>query len=72
MNIVPAQLVPERVNHGKENLQAALQKQAAFGADLDLKKFDDNNDVHLQSADEMSDSGKAKLDPGRHRPYGGR
>lgn len=46
----------------KENLQAALQKQAAFGADLDLKKFDDNNDVHLKSADEISASGKAKLE----------
>ena len=46
----------------KENLQAALQKQAAFGADLDLKKFDDNNDVHLQSAEDLSASGKAKLE----------
>jgi hypothetical protein len=39
-----------------------LQKQAAFGTDLDLQKFDDNNDVHLQSAEDLSASGKAKLE----------
>ena len=46
----------------KNTLQAALQKQAAFGADLDLKKFDDNNDVHLKSAEEISASGRSKLE----------
>ena len=43
------------------NLQEALVKKAAFGNDIDLEKFDDNNDVHLQSAEDLSASGKAKM-----------
>ena len=30
------------------NLQEALVKKAAFGNDIDLEKFDDNNEQHVQ------------------------
>lgn len=45
----------------KKILEAALQKKAAFGNDLDLQKFDDNNDKHIESVEQLSDSGKSKL-----------
>lgn len=40
------------------NLQEALVKKAAFGNDIDLEKFDDNNEQHVQSTAELSAAGK--------------
>ena len=44
------------------NLQEALVKKAAFGNDIDLEKFDDNNEQHVQSTAELSAAGKERLD----------
>ena len=46
-----------RLQEGNEmseqvNLQEALVKKAAFGNDIDLEKFDDNNEQHVQSTGE--------------------
>ncbi|MCD8198997.1 MAG: SufD family Fe-S cluster assembly protein [Phascolarctobacterium sp.] len=46
----------------KEKLKAALEKKAALGNDIDLSKFDDNDDVHVQSAEEISAAGKARME----------
>lgn len=43
-------------------LQEALSKKAAFGNDIDLEKFDGNNEQHVQSTVELSDEGKARLE----------
>ena len=43
------------------NLQEALVKKAAFGNDIDLEKFDDNNEQHVQSTAELSAAGKLSL-----------
>ena len=44
------------------NLQEALVKKAAFGNDIDLEKFDDNNEQHVQSTAELSAAGKERLE----------
>ena len=44
-----------------EKLQAALHKQAAFGKDIDLDSYDDNDIAHVQTADDISDAGKEKM-----------
>ena len=44
------------------NLQEALVKKAAFGNDIDLEKFDDNNEQHVQSTSELSAAGKERLE----------
>ncbi len=46
----------------KETLKAALKKKAALGNDIDLSKFDDNDDVHLKSTEEISVAGKARME----------
>ena len=44
------------------NLQEALVKKAAFGNAIDLEKFDDNNEQHVQSTAELSAAGKERLE----------
>ena len=39
-----------------------LVKKAAFGNDIDLEKFDDNNEQHVQSTAELSAAGKERLE----------
>ncbi len=46
----------------KEILEAALKKKAALGNDIDLSKFDDNDDIHVKSAEEISAAGKARME----------
>jgi len=46
----------------RNELQSALKKQAAFGTDIDLNSYDDNNDVHVQSTADMTTTGKEKLE----------
>ncbi|MCD7974484.1 MAG: SufD family Fe-S cluster assembly protein [Phascolarctobacterium sp.] len=46
----------------KETLKAALEKKAALGNDIDLSKFDDNDDVHLKSTEEISVAGKSRME----------
>ena len=49
------------------NLQEALVKKAAFGNDIDLEKFDDNNEQHVQSTAELSAAAAAGIDEYRRR-----
>ncbi len=46
----------------KEILKAALKKKAALGNDIDLSKFDDNDEVHVKSAEAISAAGKARME----------
>ncbi len=46
----------------KELLQAALNKQAALGNDIDLNQFDDNDIAHLISQEDISEAGKARME----------
>lgn len=46
----------------KHILEEALNKKAVFGNDIDLSTFDDNNDVHVLSPEELTDTGKSKLE----------
>ena len=39
-----------------------LNKKAAFGADIDLNKYDDNNDAHVDKTANLSDENKNKLE----------
>lgn len=43
-------------------LEAALEKKAVFGADIDLKQYDDNDEIATKSAEELSADGKSKLE----------
>ena len=45
----------------KELLQQALAKKAAFGADIDLSKYDDNDTVRTADTDELSGAAKERL-----------
>ena len=46
----------------KQILEEALNKKAVYGNDIDLKSFDDNDDAHVQSLDELTGTGKEKLE----------
>ncbi|MDO4177979.1 MAG: SufD family Fe-S cluster assembly protein [Phascolarctobacterium sp.] len=39
-----------------------LAKKAAFGSDIDLTQYDNNNDIHVNSTDELAKEDKAKLE----------
>ena len=46
----------------KEKLQAALSKQGAFGKDIDLSQYDNNDIAHVQSEADISEAGKALME----------
>ena len=46
----------------KENLQAALAKQGAFGKDIDLNQYDNSDVAHVQSEADISEAGKALME----------
>ncbi|MDD3396296.1 MAG: hypothetical protein PHQ45_03635 [Acidaminococcaceae bacterium] len=47
----------------KDNIKVteALQKKAAFGADINLDSYDDNDSVRTKTVEDLSAGGKAKL-----------
>ncbi len=45
----------------KEILQDALHKKAVYGDDIDLTTFDDNDDIHVDSVQDLTVTGKEKL-----------
>lgn len=46
----------------KKNLEAALEKKALYGADIDFSAYDDNDETRTKSAEELSASGRARLE----------
>jgi len=46
----------------KERVTAALQKEAAYGQDLDLNAFDDDDTVHAKTLGDLTNQGRAKLE----------
>ena len=45
----------------KEQVKAALVKEAAYGKNLDLNTFDDNDAKHVEKIEDLSAGGKGKL-----------
>lgn len=46
----------------KEKLQEALNKKGMYGSDIDLNQFDDNDNAHVRSEDDLSSGGKARME----------
>ena len=46
----------------KKNLEAALEKKALYGADIDFSAYDDNDEIRTKSAEDLSASGRARLE----------
>ena len=46
----------------KDKVTAALGKEAAYGKDLDLNAFDDDDAVHAKTLGDLSNQGRAKLE----------
>lgn len=46
----------------KEILQAALHKQGAYGNDIDLSQYDNNDVAYVQSTADISEAGKVQME----------
>lgn len=45
----------------KKKLEAALEKKALYGEDIDLSKYDDNDEARTKSTGDLTAGGKSKL-----------
>ena len=45
----------------KKKLEAALEKKALYGEDIDLSKYDDNDEARTKSTEDLTAGGKSKL-----------
>ena len=45
----------------KKKMEAALEKKALYGEDIDLSKYDDNDEARTKSTEDLTAGGKSKL-----------